>query len=1279
MKTFKENHHSFYPRPIAIAGKFYLSVGILGFYDLSNPSTFLTEQEMWKTLPLLLGDQPIIDQGVPKPRGEFLVTGSCFAPRGEFRPASEVAVQVGGVEKRINVFGPRYWKDGLISQAELFAEMPVSWDNSFGGKEFSRNPLGKGIDKVELASGNTFVPLPNLEYPNQQIGSPDQIAEPAGFGPIDTMWPQRFSKNGTYDEKWKSERWPYFPDDMNYEFFNMASEDQFLDSFYQGGESVIIKNMHPDLPIIESSLPTQRMRCFVTLDPTFKPHKFPVADLPSAKVNETDMFHEVETRLETAWFFPSVMRGLLIYRGMIEIKDEDRGDVLRVLIRDEEKLDEPKSVEYYRDLQVKLLDRGVEIDNAPLEEAMQKANKSLLKIKNIPKTVDEFRQKALGNRPSMPMLEPEEMLAKSKKMLAAHSANLNNLEAMTQKAHAQSGHLLEIDLGVFDRFRSKMAALDESIENTTKKLSLTKKKLLAESKKEVDQVRGKLKGIDPKYLTKTDFDPDESLPENFPFHSKENPWHDRGFPFVVECRKRLEDDHKILALLKGLEIDRKTINRYWLGVNDEPRLESVGDWGIKGDTEFEIPAGLIFPRFDGHLLSRVKCFADYGKDGNEILVPDSDETPFFIPSATLIELATMPAAENAPIVIVEDELQALFIEQEVGDFCSILALKDPNEDLGDDVAEYIEKAGPILVVRPFEWQKDTLLKAGWSEWLALDDSLQAIELEFGKTVFESHKKGNDIRQWVLDHLPSEFTTDHKVGATIPAGGKHPGKDFMKGFMPQFPDIKAIVAGVHDEVTKHLESKFEPITAERDKMLASLKKTAAKYEKHGVDPARITLDSPPGIKESATETGQKIAGKIRQQGEDLKKRGLLTDEIAAKLKQGASEAERLGVEGDALKEKLTMDFEAKKIELKEGLEKLKNKTPPEGMVEKINLAGIDVEAIRPVTREELVKLHKLGKPVAGAILSGVDLSELDLTGIDLSRCQLKKTSFQNSKLDNAKFEQAMGGEINFSGASLKGSLFERAILADANFENCDLSEMNGNNASFKGGNFSGACLANACLEMAILNEINFTKANCAGVTIHMCMVSGKADKANFANAKISKCIFKDVSLSESDFSNATINETQFNGGGGEGINFYAADLTKMYTARNAIFEKSNFNRAVMNYATLREGSFSGSTFNKGDLENCMFENSKLTKCDFVNCYAKGASFTKCNLEGSVMRACNIMMGGMKKARLVDVDLRGSNLFAVDFYKVVLGNTRFEGANLKRSQLQDRLDLLEENDE
>ena len=173
MKVTKQREHGFLVKPFGTGGKLYLACTILLYVDLKDATGLLTEQELWKTLPDQLGETPVLDVGMPKPRGEVLATGACWAPRGTTRPASEVSITVGGLTKTLNVFGDRHWTPSrVISDPEPFEAVPITWENAFGGPGFDANPVGKGVAPARLADDRDAVPLPNIEDPGRLIGAP---------------------------------------------------------------------------------------------------------------------------------------------------------------------------------------------------------------------------------------------------------------------------------------------------------------------------------------------------------------------------------------------------------------------------------------------------------------------------------------------------------------------------------------------------------------------------------------------------------------------------------------------------------------------------------------------------------------------------------------------------------------------------------------------------------------------------------------------------------------------------------------------------------------------------------------------------------------------------------------------------------------------------------------------------------------------------------------------------------------------------------------------------
>ncbi len=227
-----------------------------------------------------------------KPNADVLVVGHAYTPEGKPGTTVTVRFQVGGLTKSLVVCGDRTWKRGA-AVAEPFTKMELSWKNAFGGPPFKRNPAGKGC-----ADGR----LPNVETPGRGVSDPDDRPEPAGFGPISLVWPQRMSKAGTYGKKWLRERWPWPAEDLDWSFFNAAPEDQQVPAYLSGDEEMLFENLHPKLRSIACRLPGLRVRCF---------HGRPVG----SKFALT----EVRMRLDTLWAAPDREKLVLVWRGIEDL------------------------------------------------------------------------------------------------------------------------------------------------------------------------------------------------------------------------------------------------------------------------------------------------------------------------------------------------------------------------------------------------------------------------------------------------------------------------------------------------------------------------------------------------------------------------------------------------------------------------------------------------------------------------------------------------------------------------------------------------------------------------------------------------------------------------------------------------------------------------------------------------------------------------------------------------------------------------------------------------
>ena len=315
----------------------YLVVTAMAFFAFDAPTSLLTEIAMWKFAAEELGKDAALDAGMPKPRGELLLTGKAY-PLGGARPACSVRAKLGAVDKTLYAVGKRVWKFGAPSEPEPFTEMAISYENAFGGPEYAENPLGKGMAPIMSDVGEVH-PLPNIEDPKQLLQSPgERPALPAGFGPYDLTWPQRFSKMGTYDQAWLKERYPGFAADFELGFFNTAPLDQQIDGYFKGDEAFRLEHLHPSKPVLEGKLPAVRARIFVN------------------GAAEGVALRDVPMRAETVHLFPHAERGILVFRGMLKVTEDDASDV-RHLVAGFEALGQPKPASHYEVVLAQRLDR----------------------------------------------------------------------------------------------------------------------------------------------------------------------------------------------------------------------------------------------------------------------------------------------------------------------------------------------------------------------------------------------------------------------------------------------------------------------------------------------------------------------------------------------------------------------------------------------------------------------------------------------------------------------------------------------------------------------------------------------------------------------------------------------------------------------------------------------------------------------------------------------------------------------------------------------------------
>ena len=1245
MKVIKEKEQSLLISVFGLRDKYYLTLSGLIFFDLDNPGAPLPEKELWSSVKKELGKGGILDEGRPKGRGEVLVYGGCYAPGGRTITGGRVRFRVGNLEKALYVVGHRTShtvldKVGHLSRPEPFSQMAVSWENAYGGPDFKENPLGRGAPRANGKLPPVYR-LPNVEYPDDPVSNSGRLHQPASFRPYPVQWPQRSKKAGTYDEKWQKTRWPGYPDDMDPSIFNTAPEDQWIKEYFLGNETIEIDGMHPDNQAVRSRLPGLRLRFFITKNDH------------GSKGDGEGIFQEVHSRLDTVWLFPSIMRGLVLFRGDVETVDDEMSDVRHILLAAEDIDEQPLSLEHYLEERNRRLNRSVDIDQAAIDKAKEKIASVLNLLAGIPKQIKERQDRAFGRAPKGKS-SPAEKIQKAQARLAGAGKVLDRTEQMIAAAMARHGHLVSLDDSFIQKTRSKIAAaaqklpqVQANIEAQLAKADEAAKNIDAALQEQAAKAKlaggGEAEGID--------IDPEV---ERLIYGTPERRWKKSGFEFVLQAQKNLLREQETLTALNSLGLTLKTVRKSFLGLNPEERKVDSWSWGLADKPvdnvpaeETRIPAGLVIPSFIWADLAAFrirpkKSLDDFSRD-------------------TLIQgprpgTMILGAGGDKPFVLVNDELEALLIMQEAGDICGAAAMRKPDDELADDLAESLQAAPVILKVFPADpglGEDDEM-----ENWRGVFPQAELIRLPAGARPSQAKREGVDLEDWIRRALPLAV-----VQTLPPAPKKFTAEDIKPGMAVPLPDISGLRQAFKDEG----KSRAAARKAEAEKIKAeAMAKVHDQLRKADMDPDEVLAKSRKAFPKDPFDVSAAVAA-IEQRKAALKKMGALTPQVEQKL--GGAQAEI-----SAFAAKSAERYKAGLAKLAAAKEKLADPVPAWAK-ELMAQRGLDPEGGHRLTREKVLERYEQGLDFDKQDLSGLDLSETKLPGINLSRAICRGTNFQGANLDGAVLTRAICQVADFSGASLKKGLLAQGILMKANFSQADLSGADLTKALCKEADFSGALFDGTVLKNCLLDKARLTGAKMTGALAGRCLFKKtELGGADFKGANLVKAIFINTDLSGLDFSGCRAGSAVFMGVFGREADFSGADLTKSRFIKKTCLPKVNFSGAIMNRACLMDSEFSQGRFSKVRLGKGFVQDCKMDGADFYLAMAPGARLTKTDFTGAKMKGLNLMQGSLRKARLVDADLSHANLYGVDLYKAVIGNTNFRRANMKKNPLEKYGDAL-----
>lgn len=253
-----------------------------------------------------------------KPRADVLLVGHAYPGSGS-RGVAHVQLGLGAMRRTLAAIGPRTWSGGAPTAPKPFDKIPLRWERAFGGPGYHDNPVGVGIDGG----------LPSLEQADALIESPSDRPAPACFAAIPAVWRARRGKLGSYDDDWRALRWPYFPRDFDWSYFNAAPEAQQL-PYLRGDERFDLAGVHPTVPVISGKLPGML------------PHAFALV-----RHGAQERWRGIKLNLDTVDFDADALTVSLVWRGLMEVSAEHAPEVAHLWIASDV-LDAPSDPDDHR-------------------------------------------------------------------------------------------------------------------------------------------------------------------------------------------------------------------------------------------------------------------------------------------------------------------------------------------------------------------------------------------------------------------------------------------------------------------------------------------------------------------------------------------------------------------------------------------------------------------------------------------------------------------------------------------------------------------------------------------------------------------------------------------------------------------------------------------------------------------------------------------------------------------------------------------------------------------
>jgi len=229
-------------------------------------------------------------------------------------------------------------------------------------------------------------------------------------------------------------------------------------------------------------------------------------------------------------------------------------------------------------------------------------------------------------------------------------------------------------------------------------------------------------------------------------------WATKAGTFLIWAQKSLwgDDGNEARGFLHGKGLNDQTICAAGLGWNPKDYFRSRESWGLpsqqkEGGTfrRLWLPAGIVIPHFgDACFPIRLRIRRTEGEP-RYYLTPGSDPGPMIL------------NPDRAATVILESELDALLLQQEVGDLVSAIALGSVSSKPDRITHEALKATAVILIALDTD---EAGGKASWQFWnITYGKKARRWPCINGKDPSAAWGNGLDLRAWIIAGLFGDET------------------------------------------------------------------------------------------------------------------------------------------------------------------------------------------------------------------------------------------------------------------------------------------------------------------------------------------------------------------------------------------------------------------------------------------------------------------------------------------------------------------------------------------